>query len=82
MNSTTIGCPLRPDDRTLLIVDNDLGFAQFALESARRLGFKGIFTPLGASAIALAGDFEPRAILLDISLPDIEGWRVLEPNQA
>jgi signal transduction histidine kinase/DNA-binding response OmpR family regulator len=65
-------------DRTLLIVDNDLGFAQFALETARKLGFKGIVTPLGASAIALAGDFEPKAILLDISLPDIEGWQILQ----
>ena len=61
-----------------MIVDNDLVFAQFALETARKLGFKGIVTPLGASAIALASDYEPRAILLDISLPDIEGWRVLD----
>jgi HAMP domain-containing protein/signal transduction histidine kinase/DNA-binding response OmpR family regulator len=68
----------QPGDRTLLIVDNDLGFAQFALETARKLEFKGILTPLGASAIALAQDYEPSAILLDISLPDIEGWRVLE----
>jgi CheY-like chemotaxis protein len=65
-------------DRTLLIVDNDLGFARYALETARKLGFKGIVTPLGASAIALAGDYEPKAILLDISLPDIEGWQVLQ----
>jgi CheY-like chemotaxis protein len=68
---------LQPDDRSLLIVDNDLGFAQFVLETARKLDFKGIVTPLGASAIALAGDYEPSAILLDISLPDIDGWRIL-----
>jgi CheY-like chemotaxis protein len=65
------------DDRVLLIVDNDISFAQFVLETARKLGFKGIITPLGAAAIALAGDFHPHAILLDISLPDIEGWRIL-----
>jgi len=65
------------DDRVLMIVDNDLGFAQFALETARKLGFKGIVTPLGAAAIALAGDFQPHAVLLDISLPDIDGWRIL-----
>jgi CheY-like chemotaxis protein len=68
---------IHSDDRVLLIVDNDIGFAQFVLETARRLGFKGIVTPLGAGAIALAGDFQPHAILLDISLPDIDGWRIL-----
>jgi signal transduction histidine kinase/DNA-binding response OmpR family regulator len=67
-----------PDDRVILIVDNDLGFAQLVLEHAHKVGFKCIVTPLGAAAIALAGDHEPHAILLDISLPDIDGWRVLD----
>jgi HAMP domain-containing protein/signal transduction histidine kinase/DNA-binding response OmpR family regulator len=65
-------------DRVLLIVDNDEGFSQFVLETARQLGFKGIVTPTGASAITLTHDFQPGAVLLDISLPDIEGWRVLQ----
>ncbi len=69
---------VQPDDRTLLIVDNDEGFAHFVLETARKCGFKGITTPSGAAAIALAREFQPQAILLDISLPDIDGWRVLE----
>jgi signal transduction histidine kinase/DNA-binding response OmpR family regulator len=69
---------IHADDQVLLIVDNDLGFAQLTLEAARKLGFKGIITPLGAYAIAMASDYRPHAILLDISLPDIDGWRVLD----
>jgi len=69
---------IHADDRVLLIVDNDLGFAQLILEQARKLGFKGIIAPRGASAIALSSDYQPHAILLDISLPDIDGWRVLD----
>ncbi|MEX2309343.1 MAG: HAMP domain-containing protein [Pirellulales bacterium] len=69
---------IHADDRVLLIVDNDLGFAQLTLEAAHKLGFKCIITPLGAAAIALAGDYQPHAILLDISLPDIGGWRILD----
>jgi signal transduction histidine kinase/DNA-binding response OmpR family regulator/HAMP domain-containing protein len=69
---------IHPDDRVLLIVDNDLGFAQLVLEHAHKLGFKCIVTPLGAAAIALAGDYQPHAITLDISLPDIDGWRILD----
>jgi len=48
------------------------------LETVHKAGMKGIVTPSGAAAIALASEFQPSAITLDISLPDIDGWRVLE----
>ncbi|MGN6544497.1 MAG: ATP-binding protein, partial [Aureliella sp.] len=64
--------------RVLLIVDNDLNFAQFLLEAAQSRGFKGLITASGAKAIALAREYQPHAITLDISLPDIDGWRVLD----
>ena len=67
-----------PDDRVLLIVENDLAFARFILEAAREKGFKGIVTSLGASALALAAEYTSSAITLDIYLPDIDGWRVLD----
>ena len=41
-------------------------------------GFKGLVTSQGVSALALAAEYKPAAITLDIFLPDIEGWRVLE----
>ena len=69
---------IQSSDRSVLIVDNDVDFARFVLETAHKVGFKGITTPLGAAAIALAGEYEPQAILLDISLPDISGWQVLD----
>ena len=69
---------IRPGDRTLLIVENDTGFARILLDAAREKGFKGLVTSLGAAALALARDFKPNAITLDIFLPDIAGWRVLE----
>src|SRR4029077_12484682 len=69
---------LKPGDRVLLIVENDLGFARFLLETAREKGFKGLVTSLGAAALAMAREYKPDALTLDIYLPDIEGWRVLE----
>jgi signal transduction histidine kinase/DNA-binding response OmpR family regulator/HAMP domain-containing protein len=65
-------------DRMVLIVENDLGFARFVLDAAREKGFKGIVTSQGVSALALAAEYKPAAITLDIFLPDIDGWRVLE----
>jgi signal transduction histidine kinase/HAMP domain-containing protein/DNA-binding response OmpR family regulator len=69
---------IRAGDKVLLIVENDLGFARFLLESAREKGFKGLVTSLGASALAMARDHKPDAITLDIFLPDMQGWRVLD----
>ncbi len=73
---------VQPGDRVILIVDNDRGFADFALEVARKVGFKALVTPSGVAALARARDYQPQAILLDISLPDIDGWRVLQRLKA
>src|SRR5262249_45272451 len=35
---------IRPSDRILLIVENDLAFSRFLLETAREMGFKGLVT--------------------------------------
>jgi len=68
---------VHPGDRVVLIVENDLAFARVLLESAREQGFKGIVTTQGTTALSLVGEYRPMAIMLDICLPDIEGWRVL-----
>jgi signal transduction histidine kinase/DNA-binding response OmpR family regulator/HAMP domain-containing protein len=68
---------IMPGDRVLLIVENDLAFAHFLLDAARERGFKGLVTPLGASALTLADQFKPDMITLDLFLPDMDGWRVL-----
>jgi signal transduction histidine kinase/DNA-binding response OmpR family regulator/HAMP domain-containing protein len=69
---------IQPGDKVLLIVENDLAFARFLLDTSRERGYKGIVTSLGAAALALAREHNPSAITLDIFLPDIGGWRVLE----
>ena len=69
---------IQPGDPLLLIVENDLGFARVLLDAAREKGFKGLVTSLGAAALAMTRDFMPDAITLDICLPDIDGWRVLD----
>jgi HAMP domain-containing protein/signal transduction histidine kinase/CheY-like chemotaxis protein len=69
---------IQPGDRVLLIVENDTGFSRFLLDTAREKGYKGLVTSSGAAALALTADYKPDAIMLDIHLPDMKGWRVLE----
>jgi CheY-like chemotaxis protein len=66
----------------MLIVENDIGFAKVLLESARANGFKGLVTGTGASALTMTRDFLPSLITLDIHLPDMAGWRILDRLKA
>src|SRR5438552_8520099 len=65
-------------DRVLLILENDRAFAKMLLDVAHDHGYKALIAGYGATALSLTGEYAPHAITLDISLPDINGWRVLE----
>ncbi len=69
---------IQPDDSVLLIIENDLGFARFLMDKAHENGYKALVTSFGAAALVMTPDYMPDAILLDIHLPDMQGWRVLE----
>ncbi|MBV8246496.1 MAG: response regulator, partial [Candidatus Eremiobacteraeota bacterium] len=67
-----------PTDRLLLIVEDDAIFARILLGLARDRGFKGIIAHSGVEGMALARQFLPDAITLDIGLPDTDGWLLLD----
>ena len=67
-----------PGDKVALIVENDVAFAKVLLQAARRNGLKGLVSLSGAGALTLTRDYRPSLITLDIFLPDMEGWRILE----
>ncbi|MDB5880605.1 MAG: putative histidine kinase, atypical hybrid, partial [Ramlibacter sp.] len=69
---------IQQGDLVLLIVENDIAFASFLLDAARAKGFKGLVTSMGAGALTLATQYKPSAITLDMYLPDMDGWRVLD----
>ena len=57
---------IHPDDRTILIVENDLAFAKLLLESARRQGFKGLLSACAAAGISLIKEYMPTIVSLDM----------------
>ncbi len=69
---------IEADDRVLLIIENDENFNKVLLEMAREKGFKGLSALDGDAGLKLAHAFEPDAITLDIDMPGMDGWAVLD----
>jgi HAMP domain-containing protein/CheY-like chemotaxis protein len=65
-------------DRVVLIVEDDADFARTILEIARERGFKGLVALRGDTGLALAQEYRPDAIVLDMQLPVVDGWALLE----
>jgi HAMP domain-containing protein/CheY-like chemotaxis protein/signal transduction histidine kinase len=68
---------LHPNDAVLLIVEDDPHYARVLRDLSRDKGFKVLVASGGAEALALAKEFHPTAISLDVFLPDMLGWTVL-----
>ncbi|MBD2410460.1 hypothetical protein FACHB389_26615 [Nostoc calcicola FACHB-389] len=69
---------IQSGDRVLLIIEDDDKFARILLDMARQQGFKGIVALQSKQGLALAQQFEPNAIMLDIHMPEMDGWTVLD----
>jgi CheY-like chemotaxis protein/signal transduction histidine kinase/HAMP domain-containing protein len=68
---------LQPGDAVLLIVEDDPHYARVLCDLSRDKGFKVLVALRGADALALAREFHPTAVSLDVFLPDMLGWTVL-----
>jgi HAMP domain-containing protein/signal transduction histidine kinase/CheY-like chemotaxis protein len=69
---------IQPEDKVLLIIEDDANYARILMEMARAKGFKAVVAQRGASALTLVRDLKPAAVTLDLHLPDVDGWRVLD----
>ena len=66
------------EDRTLLIIEDDRAFAGVMRDFGRERGFKCIVAETGEVGLHFADYYKPSAIILDIGLPGIDGWTVME----
>ena len=69
-------------DKTILIVEDDPAFARSLLDYARQKGYKGIVAVRGDEGLKLAATYKPLGILLDIQLPVMSGWEVMDALKA
>jgi CheY-like chemotaxis protein/signal transduction histidine kinase len=68
---------ITPDEQVLLIVEDDPHYARIMVDLAHDHGLKVLVAARGAEALALARQYRPMAVSLDVFLPDMLGWTVL-----
>jgi signal transduction histidine kinase/DNA-binding response OmpR family regulator len=75
-----------PDDReqlpvggrSILIIEDDLTFAEILVKMVRDRGFNALVAADGESGIGMSERYQPSAIILDVMLPQIDGWGVMQ----
>ncbi len=80
--------PSQPDaaevhhKETVLIIDDDPAQQDLMSRFLHREGFEPSIASDGLSGLRLAAKLRPRAILLDVVMPGMDGWSVLETLKA
>jgi CheY-like chemotaxis protein/CHASE3 domain sensor protein len=73
---------LLPGQTTILVIEDDPAFARILIDMIHRKGYRALAAGDGESGLQLAREHHPTGILLDISLPVMDGWSVLEQLKA
>jgi CheY-like chemotaxis protein len=66
------------DDAHLLIIEDDASFAEQLADIIHIRGFKVQIAAGGREGLRLAREHRPKGIILDVKLPDMDGWTVME----
>jgi len=69
---------VKPGDKSLLIIEDDPNFSEVLLNLSQARGFKAILAEDGETGLHFADFYKPSAIILDIGLPGINGWEVMD----
>jgi signal transduction histidine kinase/CheY-like chemotaxis protein/HAMP domain-containing protein len=69
---------IQPNEKVVLVVEDDLRFAKIVIEKAHQYGLKAIVATNYIEVFDFINRFLPVAITLDVKLPDTSGWKVLE----
>lgn len=62
--------------QTVLVVDDDQGFRNFARATIERAGFRAVEAADADEALAIAARDEPHLVLLDVRLPRVSGYEL------
>lgn len=73
---------MNADAHTILIVEDESDVSEILAFSLRREGYRVLTAGEAAEGLAVAKAERPDAILLDVMMPGISGWEMLERLRA
>ncbi|HKQ60065.1 MAG TPA: PAS domain S-box protein [Candidatus Polarisedimenticolaceae bacterium] len=68
----------RNQTRTVLVVDDEAADRKLAEEVLRGAGYTVVSAADGAEGLRMAGELRPAVVLLDLMMPEIDGFQFLE----
>jgi CheY-like chemotaxis protein len=77
-----VGTPTGAAQKTILIIDDQPFFVNVQQTMLRRQGYRVLAATDGAGGLAQARQHKPDLILLDIEMPEMDGFAVCEKLKA
>lgn len=73
---------LREKQKTVLIVDDNEGLYALFARYLTGYAYQLAYAPSGSDGLALAAQIKPDAIIMDIMMPGMDGWELLQRLRA
>ena len=73
---------IKRDQRTLLVIDDNQGIVELLNRFLATYNFQVISASSGVVGIDLSRNNLPDVIILDVMMPDMDGWEVLQRLQS
>lgn len=67
---------IMPESKSVLVIEDDTHFGKTLMDLCAKRGFLCLYSSTGENGLALARQYIPKAVLLDIKLPGMDGWAV------
>ena len=68
--------------RKILVIEDDPAFARILIDMIHRKGYRALAAADGEAGLQLAREYRPTGILLDVMLPAMDGWAVMDQLKA
>lgn len=82
MNTTMNAAGPVKTTHKILVVEDEPDLLDLVVYNLRKEGFKPVRAETGAKALELARDEKPDLVLLDLMMPDMDGWEVYQQMKS